>query len=89
MGTNYILKYKDIEVADLGRTHRTNTIDSDTLQRCVTELLTYAAYNPKNIDELRDIKTDMHDIIRTIMACGEKRLIDYMLDDPDLELIEK
>ena len=87
MGTNYCLKYKGERIADLGRTHRTEDIDEDTLAEAVTELKTLAAYAPKDIEEMGDMTWAIDEIVETILNCGEKRLIDYMImDEPDLEI---
>lgn len=89
MGVNFSLKYKGEIVADLGRTHRTDDIDEDTLSDARTQLMGYVAYTPKNIEELQDIQSDMEDIVKTILRCGEKNLMDYMVDcEEDLEIVK-
>ena len=89
MGTNLTLKHKGITVADLGRAYRTDDIDGETLLESMTELKTYAAYTPKDIEEMGDMVSDIDDIVETILNCGEKRLMDYMIqDDPDLEIVK-
>ncbi len=74
MGTNFTLKYKGITVADLGRAYRTDDLDDETLQDAIVELKTFAAYTPKNIEEMGDIVSDVDDIIETILNCGEKKI---------------
>jgi len=87
MGTNYCLKYKGEPIADLGGAHRMEDIDENTLAEAVTELKTLAAYAPKDIEEMGDMTWAIDEIVETILNCGEKRLIDYMvMDEPDLEI---
>ena len=86
MGVNLTLKHKGVIVADLGRAYRT---DEETLLESVAELKTYAAYTPRDIEEMGDMVSDIDVIVETILNCGEKRLMNYMIqDDPDLEIIK-
>ena len=89
MGVNLTLKHKGVIVADLGRAYRTDDIDEETLLESVAELKTYAAYTPRDIEEMGDMVSDIDVIVETILNCGEKRLMNYMVhDDPDLEIVK-